>query len=154
MSDIEVRKSGRPLKYKTAEELEIAIDDYFDHCDNRLREIHTKEGDVIAINSPEPYTVSGLAYALGMDRESLNNYSKREAFFGTVKDAKTRVQIDIERRLMETSNQAGAIFNLKNNFGYKDKSEVDQNIRLPRPILDGASVKQIEEVDVHTDDSN
>lgn len=133
--DIVKNKGGRPMKYKTDKELSETIDDYFDHCDNRLKEIHTKEGEVVAINHPEPYTVSGLAYYLGVDRETLLNYSKNDMFFGTIKAAKQRVQMDVERRLMETSNQAGAIFNLKNNFGWKDKSEVDQNIHLPKPII-------------------
>jgi hypothetical protein len=28
------------------------------------------------------------------------------------------------------------IFNLKNNYGWRDKTEVDQNIRMPKPLLD------------------
>lgn len=132
---------GRPPIFKTAEEMQKIIDDYFDYCDNRMKEIHAKEGGVVAVNVPEPYTMSGLAYALGMDRRSLLNYSKKEEFFPTVKEARNRVQMDVERRLMETSNQAGAIFNLKNNFDWKDKTEVDQNLSgnvsflndVPRP---------------------
>ena len=120
-------KVGRPLKFKTVEELQSAIDDYFAECDNRLKEIHTKEGDSLAVNVPEPYTMAGLAYALGMDRRSLLNYSNRDNFFPLVKAARARVERDVERRLLETQNQSGAIFNLKNNFDWRDKTEQDIN---------------------------
>lgn len=116
---------GRPLKYKTAKELQSAIDEYFDFCDNRIKEIHTKEGEAVAINHPAPYTMSGLANRLGIDRDTLINYSHKDNFSALVKAARNRVHEDVERRLMETSNQSGAIFNLKNNFGWKDKTESD-----------------------------
>jgi hypothetical protein len=33
-------------------------------------------------------------------------------------------------------NPTMSIFNLKNNYGWRDKTEVDQNIRMPKPLLD------------------
>jgi hypothetical protein len=116
---------GRPLQYKTVEELQSAIDDYFDYCDNRIKQIHTKEGETVAITHPAPYTMSGLARRLGLSRQALSEYSHREQFGDAIKAAREKVQEDIETRLMETSNQSGAIFNLKNNFGWKDKTETD-----------------------------
>lgn len=119
---------GRPLKYKTVDELSEAIDEYFDNCDNRIVQVFSKKiGDVVEIKDPEPYTISGLAYAMGVDRDTLLNYEKKEEFFGTIKSAKDKVHKDVERRLMETA-ATGAIFNLKNNFGWKDKTEVDTNL--------------------------
>jgi hypothetical protein len=117
---------GRPLLFKTNEELAKVIDEYFDWCDNRTKSIYIKDlGDNMEISSPAPYTMSGLARRLGIDRDTLLNYGKRDEYFGTIKDARERVQEDVETRLMETSNQSGAIFNLKNNFGWKDKTETD-----------------------------
>lgn len=119
---------GRPLKYSDPEVLAQAIDEYFDHCDNRIQQVYSKKSDgVIEIINPEPYTMAGLAYALGIDRETLLNYAQRELFFDTVKKGRDKVQLDVERRLME-GQPTGAIFNLKNNFGYVDKQEIDQNI--------------------------
>ena len=50
--------TGRPLKYKTAEELDKAIEQYYADCQKQMR----------------PYTMSGLAVALGIDRKTLLNY--------------------------------------------------------------------------------
>lgn len=117
---------GRPLKYKTVKELQSAIDEYFAYCDNRMGSIYIKDlGDNIQISKPAPYTMSGLARHLGMDRDSLINYAHRDNYSALVKAARDKVAEDVETRLMETSNQSGAIFNLKNNFGWKDKTETD-----------------------------
>ena len=129
---------GRPLLYKTNEDLAGAIDDYFDYCDNRTRSVYIKDlGDNMEISSPAPYTMSGFARRLGMDRDTLLRYSKNDEFYGTVKAARERVQEDVETRLMETSNQSGAIFNLKNNFGWRDKTEQDvtSNGNTLAPVL-------------------
>jgi hypothetical protein len=123
---------GRPLKYQTAEEMQKVIDDYFDYCDNRIKYVFSKVRDeAVEMIAPEPYTIAGLAYHLDMDRRTLLDYSNRDEFLPTIKRAKSRVAMDVERRLMEGAG-AGAIFNLKNNFGYTDVSQVDgtQEIRI------------------------
>lgn len=117
--------NGRPLAFKSVEELQSKIDEYFDFCDNRIQQVYSKKQDaVIEIINPEPYTIAGLAYAVGVDRKTLWNYSKKDEFFHTIKRARDKVQTDVERRLME-SNPTGAIFNLKNNFDYRDKVETE-----------------------------
>ncbi len=116
---------GRNPKYDNEDDLKDAIDKYFKKCDARTRTILDKNGNVFEAPDPEPYTVMGLCLTLGIDRDTLNNYSKEDLFFGTIKEAKSRVAQDIERRLMETKNQAGAMFNLKNNFGWNDRQELD-----------------------------
>lgn len=117
---------GRPPLYTSVEELQKIIDEYFDYCDNRTKSVFVKEiGDNIEISYPAPYTMAGLARRLGMERRTLTDYAKKDQFSDTIKDAKSRIQEDVEIRLMETSNQSGAIFNLKNNFGYVDKTETD-----------------------------
>lgn len=107
---------GRPLKFKTVEELRKKIDGYFEMCDSK--------------DSKEIYTVTGLCLFLDCDRDTLVNYSKREEFFGSIKKAKLKIEKSIEIRLMTTMNVAGAIFNLKNNFGWKDRQEIDSNISI------------------------
>lgn len=119
--------AGRPVLYKTKEEAKKIIDDYFDWCDNRTKTIYdNKTGNEVVINWPAPYTMSGLARRLGMSRETLVQYGKKEEFSDTITCARERVQEDIEVRLMETRNEKGAIFNLTNNFGWKNKSEVEE----------------------------
>jgi len=129
---------GRPLIFKSVEELSKKIDEYFDYCDNRLVQGYdNKTNEQFAYISPEPYTMSGLAYYLGIDRKTLINYCDKNEFFHTVKKARDRVEMDIDRRLNDKREfTPGLIFNLKNNFDWKDKTEVDNNIRIPKPILD------------------
>jgi len=122
---------GPPLKYKTEEELQKAVDKYFDYCDNRLVQGYdNKTNEQFAYISPEPYTMSGLAYNLGLSRKQLLVYKKRYLFGNTIKEARRKVEMDVERRLMEGKAQTGAIFNLKNNFGWRDQTEVDVSGRL------------------------
>ena len=101
---------GRPPKYKTPEEMQAAIDEYFEE-----------------VNVP---TVSGLALHLGMSTEALRNYEEKDDFLATVKTAKQRVEAFLEQHLLTGRSAVGSIFNLKNNFGWKDKTEQDVNVSL------------------------
>lgn len=100
---------ARPKKYTDVEEMENKIENYFKMCD--------KKG--------EPYTITGLAIALDLDRKSINNYSKDDKFFPTIKKSKAKVEEYLEKRLLFNSSATGVIFNLKNNFDWKDKQEVE-----------------------------
>ena len=72
-----IKKNGRPLAFKSPKELEIKIQDYFDWCDNAYKQVVDKEtGEEKLVSAPKPYTMSGLAYALGVDRMTLINYAK------------------------------------------------------------------------------
>ncbi len=110
MSTDQKNAGGRPRQYKTVEEMQEVIDCYFDDC---------KENE-------SPVTVSGLALALDLSRQGLLNYEGRDEFVDTIKRAKQRVEIALETHLLIGRNVTGAIFNLKNNFGWKDKHEVEQ----------------------------
>jgi len=129
--------AGQPMKFKSPEEMQAAIDEYFDYCDNRIKQVYDKNsGTVIEVLHPAPYTILGLCRVLEIDRKTLLNYEKRtgyEEFFHTVKKAKAKIAEDVEKRSFEGS-PAGAIFNLKNNFGYKDKTEQDHNHNFPNKI--------------------
>jgi hypothetical protein len=128
-------------KWKTPLELQKAIDQYFQDCDDRKKKIATKEGAVIEIDHPRPYTIEGLCEVLDCDRNTLLNYEKQqgyEPYFRTIKNAKNKIALNkVERGLSGDSNSAVTIFDLKNNHGYKDKTEVDNNNRnLEIPITD------------------
>lgn len=103
----EKHAGGRPPKYTEAEEMQKKIDKYFEDCKLNNR----------------PYTITGLGLALDMSRQDLINYSKKEKFFDTIKRAKMRVENYLEERLINDSSATGIIFNLKNNYGWKDKQE-------------------------------
>lgn len=101
----ETKHSGRPLKFKTVEELQDKINKYFEE---------TKK---------EEWTITGLAIALDTSRETLCNYEKKEAYFDTIKKAKDMVEYSYELDLKK-SGRTGTIFALK-NFDWKDKVETD-----------------------------
>jgi len=96
--------SGRPLKYQSPEELQILIDKYFEGC---------------VPNTKIPPTVTGLGRSLGLDRRQLIEYSKKEPFYNAIKEAKLKIEEFLEMRLYGRT-VAGVIFNLKNNYGWKD----------------------------------
>lgn len=128
---VEAKKTGRPPKYETPEEMQEAIDLYFLVCKSNQREDATlleglppEQLEMIKEIEDVVPTVSGLSYTLGMSTEALRNYQDKDMFLATVKRAKQRIEMNLEQRL---AGQAvtGVIFNLKNNFGWKDKQEVD-----------------------------
>ncbi|MDE1867460.1 MAG: DNA-packaging protein [Thaumarchaeota archaeon] len=135
---------GRPPKYNTVEELEARIEEYFNYCDNKTKEVHSEKlGDMI-LPDPEPYTMAGLAYWVGLSRQGLIEYkNKNKEFSDAIKKARNRVEADVERRMSHKDTfTPGLIFNAKNNFGWKDKTETDitsggEKIRflnqVPRP---------------------
>jgi hypothetical protein len=103
-------KGGRPLKFETVKELQKKIDAYFKKCDD----------------DEDPYSITGLALALKCERHTIVNYGKKEEFFTTVSHARLRVENCIEvGSLKGDLVPASCNFNLKNNFGWKDKTEHD-----------------------------
>lgn len=100
-------KRGRPRKFSNSEIMQKKIDDYFAFCDENYK----------------PYTICGLALALDVDRDTILNYQKERDFFGTIKKAKLKCEKYAEECLYTGKNVAGVIFNLKNNYGWKDKIE-------------------------------
>ena len=107
----ENNKIGRPLKYKNKEEIDQAIRAYFERCEE----------------TGKPLTMSGLAVWLDMDRRSLVNYGNREEFFLSIKRARAMIEASTEERmLMNELNVTGAIFSLKNNYGWVDKPEIKE----------------------------
>lgn len=108
--------AGRPLKFKSVEELQEKIDKFFMDCEAR----------------EEPYTITGLALALDTSRETLLEYEEREEFVDTIKRAKLRVHNFAEKRLY-TGQPTGPIFALK-NFGWSDKSQQEISGPNGQPI--------------------
>ncbi len=103
-------KVGLPKIFKSVEEVEEKINAYFEYCNKENK----------------PYTMSGLAYYLDVDRRTIVNYTKEEEFFPAIKRARDRVQMQLEENaLLNKGNPTFTIFNLKNNFDWKDKIETN-----------------------------
>jgi len=109
-----MNKGGRPLKFKSVEELKDKIESYF---------LSIQDEDGVYIKPP---TITGLAVALDTNRETLCNYEEKEEYFDTIKEAKSRCEAWVEENaLMGKANATFSIFNLKNNYRWKDKTESD-----------------------------
>ncbi len=127
-SDI-MKFTGRPPKFMDAEELEKKIAEYFEDCDNE----------------DKPYTVTGLAYTLGISVQQLRDYknavnninilkqlddSVKAELSNVVKRAYQMCEMYAEKRLLDAKcnkSPVGYIFALKNFQGdFVDKTEVEQ----------------------------
>ncbi|MDM0609238.1 terminase small subunit [Clostridium perfringens] len=118
-------KAGRPLKFKSPEELQNKIDAYYEWAKENKKHI----------------TITGLAWFLDTNRQTLLRYEEddsellksvsedvRQAFRDTVKRAKARIEMEYEESLYNKNSAVGAIFTLKNNYNYVDKQEVAQKV--------------------------
>ena len=96
--------AGRPPIFETPEQLEKAIEAYFD--------------------AKPKVTITGLALHLGFcDRQSLYDYEEKEQYSCIIKKARLRVECAYEENLA-TGTPTGSIFALK-NMGWKDKHETE-----------------------------
>jgi hypothetical protein len=135
-------KVGRPLKFKTVEELSTKIDSYFDSCfkddwedeDFRDENGNRKKDDTgVYVKTPvrikkqiTPVTVGGLAVFLETSRETLRVYKDMPEFSDTIKRAWDFIEMQLENGMLNGMiNPTAGIFNAKNNFGWRDKNETD-----------------------------
>jgi len=98
------------------------VDAYFDQC-----EVDKKSA-----------TLAGLSYFMGFaDKQSFGEYENYSDVFSlTVKRARLRMEADRhERVISKDSFTPGLIFDLKNNHGWKDKTEQELT------GLDGGPIK-------------
>ena len=114
--------AGRPKKWKSPKELQDQIDAFYEWCAANDKRI----------------TVSRLAWWLEVDRNTLRRYEKadefnwlssiseeeRQEFSRTIKEAKRRIESEYEELLYTKGSNTGAIFTLKNNYGWVDKQEI------------------------------
>ena len=123
--------AGRPAKFQSVEELQEKIDLYFVEC---------------KANKDHP-CITGLALALETTRETLLDYEKNnpnlKAFSDTIKRAKLRCQNYAEQKLFD-GNCTGVIFNLKNNYGWRDEKSHNINAEVNATVHD-AKLRKLEE---------
>ncbi len=117
-------KANKPLKFKSPEELESKIQEYYKWAEDNNRHI----------------TMSGLAWYLGCSRTTLLNYENslenewlksvdddvKVLYVNSIKRAKERIEMEYEEGLYNKNSVVGTIFTLKNNYGWVDKQEIEQ----------------------------
>ena len=122
-------KGGRPKKYTEVEIMQQKINKYFEECNK----------------NNEPYTVTGLCLALDICRDTLLEYSKDKRFSDTIKKAKLKVENYLERHLITDNSTTGIIFNLKNNFGWTDKQQLEHSGNINNPF-EGLSTEELRQL--------
>jgi len=96
------------MKFSTPQQLEIRVASYFEHQDREK----------------QPYTITGLALYLDISRTTLLKYAGRSAYGKIVRRGKMKCEEYAEKQLFLAKNPVGIIFNLKNNYGWRDATEV------------------------------
>ncbi|MEL6568188.1 MAG: terminase small subunit [Pseudomonadota bacterium] len=95
---------GRPPLYEDPDLLEAKIDLYFD-----------------GLSEEDVPSIAELAFELGFaSRNALWEYEQKSEFSDTIKRAKLRLEVDRTKRLLCGPNTAGVIFDLTNNYGWKN----------------------------------
>jgi len=101
---------GRPPHFKNSEALKEAFNSYAKE---------TKEKEL-------PLTLSGFCVYVNSYKQLFMEYADKPEFSTTIKEIRNIVENDIEAGiLINKYNATAGIFNLKNNFGWKDKIETE-----------------------------
>lgn len=137
----EKRPVGRPPMFESAEQMQELIDKYFEECDGKVlvdeegKPLRDKYGHIIR-DDRRPYTITGLALALGFNsRTSLLDYEGKEEFLNTITRAKARVERYAEERLYDKNGSNGAKFSLANNFKrWSEKQQIEGSINTKQEI--------------------
>ena len=106
------RKQGRQRRYTEVEVFARKVDAYFDECDAKGAK-DNKEGF---------YNLTGLALYLGfLDRHTLLSYDEALEFSPVLRKARAKIEEQRVEWLCRGKGWGpGIMFDLKNNFGWKD----------------------------------
>lgn len=148
--DGEMAKVGRPRKYETAKQLRAAVERYFasityerDTIIHRRELSEDEKGNPIVKETPEILldkqgkpvketvyleepSVAGLRLHLGVSKSTWAGYAEDEEMAPVVALVRDRMEARLEELLTTRNSVQGVVFNLKNNYGWKDKQEVTQ----------------------------
>ena len=112
-----LKLNSNNLRFKTLEELQMLINEYFD----TMYKLH------------RPYTISGLALWLGVSTNTLRKWEKNygdTVYADIIKVAKQRVENYAEESLYDNRKVSGAKFVLENYFDLAEKHEIDNNVNV------------------------
>lgn len=115
----------RPPKYKTPKKLWEKFIEYVEKCENTIISrwinwIYTK-----------PLTISGFCIFAWVSRDYLSEKEKLEEFSDTVRAIRQVIENDVEEKsLLWVYSPTISSFNLKYNFGWKDKIENETTLKM------------------------
>ena len=89
------------------------------------REVKNRLGETVErLEYLIPPSIGGLCVFLGISRDTWSEYCADTKMAGICRDARERVQLWNEEELLTRKDVKGIIFNLENNFGYKEQQNV------------------------------
>lgn len=104
----EINKGGRPKKFESVHQLEELIDQYFEKIESEK-------------DFPE---WTELLCHLDCSKDTLCEYAKKDGFSDPIRKAKQKCEAAIAKGMLKGKmNATGAIFTLKNNYGWEDRYE-------------------------------
>lgn len=133
MKQEEKTNKGRQAFYKTPEELQAAVDRYFQSIAGVP--VYDKKGVPVLKRNGEqrrageiPPTLTGLAMFCGYkDRRTFTRQKNRSAAFAdVVLEARSRIEEYYERALFDADSFDGAAFMLSMGFGWRKKKAGEQ----------------------------
>ena len=135
---------GRPRVIETNEELTNRIQNYFDSITidvprSVMKKVDTEDGEdyveeplinnageqVVETEFIKNPSVTALCLHIGIHRDTLHEYEKKDEFSDTIRIAK---QIILSRKLellTELKNPRGVMFDLSANYGIVEKKEIE-----------------------------
>lgn len=128
--------AGAPKKYKTAAALRRACEDYFDSisCEIEAKyptgeQIKNVRGEPIRYTVfAKPPSLQELWLKLGISKKTWCNYANSEdpSYQWVTQWAKANVEAYLAGKILEGGKGVqGIIFTLKNNFGWREKTEIE-----------------------------
>lgn len=164
---------GQKPTFSSPQQLQAEVDQYFESCYGPLIDwkkhevVYDKNGEVVRVQV-EPFTVSGLAYYIGiptdmLDRvtwgwfDDLDDTTDEDELCSTIlKRAKQRIAMYSEKRLYDREGVIGAKFVLDHHFqmiGQKEAADIAaQNKMLDYKMQELEMKKQM--LDIGDEDSN
>lgn len=129
-------RAGRPREYRTADELARAVEKYFAAITVTEDLVDTRTGKPVLNDLGKPLETTrwlktpsegALARALGISGRTWTSYRDVPELAPVVEWAKEIIRDYLLERLVtrEKGNVNGLIFVLENNYGMKEKSEVE-----------------------------
>lgn len=139
---LDVKKPvGRPVLFKTADELQIAIDRYFGSISRTIKqtEIITVNGEPKEVpvldNNGDQLTeivyvkrpgIIDMCLYIGFSRETLLEYEKKSKYFSdTITHAREKILAFKLDSLYTVKNPRGVMFDLNCNYGMVEKTQQD-----------------------------
>jgi len=152
-------KTGRPKKYSSKKALGDAIERYFRSISRTIPAkddtgciICNDDGERIMLTQYiRPPSISSLCIYLGIDRSTWQNYCDGQMypeFAGVTSQTRARIEAYLEEQLLtRVKGVQGIIFNLQNNYGWRQKQEVELGDKT-RETMPAASMSITEKIAV------